>query len=49
MIDISGLSKAKILASLYNNSQPLGLGFYHFDPASMERGKGDAGRGNYPV
>jgi hypothetical protein len=35
MIDIKGLSKAKVLAELYNNSQPLGLGFLHYDPLPM--------------
>lgn len=35
MIDISGIDKAKLLAALYNNSKPLGLGFRHFDPKLM--------------
>ncbi len=35
MIDISKKSKAKVLAALYNASQPLGLGFMHYDPAEM--------------
>ena len=28
-IDIKGVSKAKVLAALYNASQPLGMGFLH--------------------
>lgn len=35
VIDITGISKAKILAALYNNSQPLGMGFLHYDPTPM--------------
>ena len=35
MIDIKGLNKAEVLAALYNNSKPLGLGFLHFDPKEM--------------
>lgn len=35
MIDISKLSKAQVLAALYNASQPLGLGFLHYDPSPM--------------
>lgn len=34
-IDISKISKAKVLAALYNNSQPLGMGFLHYDPTPM--------------
>lgn len=34
-INISGLSKAKVLAALYNNSKPLGMGFLQFDPCEM--------------
>ena len=34
-IDITGLDKAEVLAALYNCSQPLGLGFLHFDPKPM--------------
>ena len=30
MVDIKGLNKAEVLAALYNNSKPLGLGFLHF-------------------
>uniref|UniRef100_A0AAU8B7B7 Uncharacterized protein n=1 Tax=Dulem virus 39 TaxID=3145757 RepID=A0AAU8B7B7_9CAUD len=35
MIDIKGLSKSEVLATLYNNSRPQGLGFLHFDPTDM--------------
>lgn len=35
MVDIKGLNKAEVLAALYNNSKPLGLGFLHFDPMDM--------------
>lgn len=35
MIDISKLSKAQVLAALYNASQPLGMGFMHYDPSPM--------------
>jgi hypothetical protein len=31
-VDISGLSKAAVLAALYNNAQPQGMGFLHYDP-----------------
>ena len=29
------VSPAQALATLYNNSKPLGLGFLHFDPTPM--------------
>ena len=32
---ITGLNKAEVLAALYNNSRPFGLGALHFDPAPM--------------
>jgi hypothetical protein len=35
MIDISGLNKEAVLAALYNNSRPMGMGFIHYDPAPM--------------
>jgi len=35
MIDISKISKAKILATLYNNSKPQGMGILHFTPEDM--------------
>lgn len=34
-MNIKGLNKAAILASLYNSSQPLGLGILHYDPTPM--------------
>lgn len=34
-MNIKGMSKAKILATLYNNSRPLGLGFLHATPEDM--------------
>ena len=36
-IDISKLNKGDVLAALYNNSQPLGLGFLHYEPTPMTR------------
>jgi hypothetical protein len=35
-IDIKGLDKAAVLAALYNNSMPQGLGFLHFKPEPMK-------------
>lgn len=35
MISIAGLSKAEVLAALYNRAQPLGMGFLHYDPKPM--------------
>ena len=35
MINIKGLSKARVLASLYNASHPQGMGFLHYDPTPM--------------
>ena len=35
VIDISKLNKAEVLATLYNASQPLGMGFFHFTPEEM--------------
>ena len=34
-MDISNLDKAEVLAVLYNNAKPLGLGFLHYDPKPM--------------
>lgn len=34
-ISIKGLDKAAVLAALYNNSRPLGMGILHFNPAPM--------------
>jgi len=36
-MDISKLNKADVLATLYNNSKPQGMGFLHFQPARMTR------------
>jgi len=36
-IDISNMDKAEVLATLYNNSKPLGLGVLHFSPEPMTR------------
>lgn len=35
MINIEGLDKAEVLAGLYNNSKPLGMGFLHYKPTNM--------------
>jgi len=35
MIDIKGLDKGLVLAALYDASQPLGMGFLHYDPKPM--------------
>ena len=35
-IDISNLNKADVLAALYNNSRPLGMGFLQSDPQPMK-------------
>ncbi len=34
-MDISKLNKADVLATLYNRSRPLGMGFLHFTPEDM--------------
>jgi hypothetical protein len=34
-VDISGLDKAELLAALYNNSAPLGMGFLQAVPGGM--------------
>ena len=35
MVDIKGLNKAEVLAALYNNAKPQGLGFLQYDPKPM--------------
>lgn len=35
-VNIQGLDRADVLASLYNNSQPLGMGVLHYDPEPMK-------------
>ena len=37
MIDISKYDRADVLAALYNNSKPQGMGILHFDPEDMGR------------
>lgn len=37
MISIAGKNKAAVLAALYNNSRPQGLGFLHYDPKRMSQ------------
>jgi hypothetical protein len=34
-IDISKFNKAAVLAALYNNSKPQGMGLVHFQPGSI--------------
>ncbi|MGD0976791.1 MAG: hypothetical protein ABR875_00655 [Minisyncoccia bacterium] len=34
-MNIAGLSKAAVLAALYNASRPQGMGFLHYDPKPM--------------
>jgi len=34
-MNINGLSKAAVLAALYNASKPQGMGFMHYDPTPM--------------
>lgn len=34
-IDISGMSKAKVLVALYNAAKPQGMGFLHYTPFPM--------------
>lgn len=34
-INISCLDKAEVLAALYNNARPQGLGFLHYTPEDM--------------
>jgi hypothetical protein len=36
-VNIAGLDRAEIIAALYNASQPLGMGFLHYDPTDMTR------------
>lgn len=35
IIDISGLDKAEVLAALYNNSRPPGMGMLHYVPGDL--------------
>jgi hypothetical protein len=38
-IDITGLDKAELLAALYNNAKPRGLGFIHANASTMTKEK----------
>jgi len=40
-MDVPKELKAEVLAELYNNSQPLGMGFLHFTPAPMSVDQAD--------
>ena len=44
IIDIKGLSRAAVLAALYNNAkpQPQGLGYIHYEPGDMDPAEADA-------
>lgn len=49
MINTKGIPQGKVLAALYNRSQPLGMGMLHFDPKAMTEEQanailGDSGR-----
>lgn len=35
MISLRGLDKAAVLAALYNNAKPQGMGFLHYEPGNM--------------
>lgn len=41
-INLDDLDKAEVLAVLYNNSKPLGLGFMRYDPKPMTREEAQA-------
>ena len=36
-INIKGLDKSEVLAALYNNAKPQGMGFLHYDPTPMTK------------
>ena len=40
-INLDKYNKADVLAALYNNSQPLGLGHLHYNPAKMTRAQAE--------
>lgn len=42
IINIEGLDKGAVLAALYNNSQPLGMGILHYDPKEMTPEEGNS-------
>lgn len=37
LIDVSDIPAALLLAQLYNNSKPQGMGFLHYDPQAMSQ------------
>ena len=41
MIDLTKHNKAEVLATLYNNSRPLGMGILHFMPEEMTIGEAE--------
>lgn len=41
IINIKGISKGKVLAALYNNSKPQGLGLSYFTPENMTEDEAD--------
>jgi hypothetical protein len=42
MVKTEGLTRGQVFAALYNNSQPLGLGILHYDPAPMTEEEAEA-------
>lgn len=46
-INIKGLDKGAVVAALYNNSKPLGLGILHYDPKPMSPEEGEMFANNY--
>lgn len=42
LIDISGVDRAELLATLYNGAQPFGFGKNQYDPREMARDEADA-------
>jgi hypothetical protein len=41
-MNIKGINKAKVLAALYNNSKPQGMGFLHYDSKPMTEEEAEA-------
>ena len=41
-VSIEGLSKAEVLAALYNAAKPLGMGFLHYTPEQMTEAQASA-------
>lgn len=48
MVSIKGLNKADVLATLYNNSRPLGMGFIHYTPEPMMKSEAQKLLDDYP-